>query len=85
MINYVYAQRGTYTESIFQTILCFVVFCDLTAFFFLSFMNICFDTLVSNPPLWLLVLLFAIMTLDLFTELFLRRKITFRFMLYLGI
>lgn len=61
------------------------MFVDLTAFFFLSFMNICFDTLVSDPPDWILTLLFGIMGIDLLAELFLSKRLTLRFILYLTI
>lgn len=66
MINYAYGQRNQYNSTPVRTILCGLVFADLTAFFFLSFMNICFDTIVSDPPVWLLFILFMVMALDLF-------------------
>lgn len=85
MIPYIYGKRGEYTSSLGETLLCAVVFLDLTAFFFLSFMNICFDTLVSNPPVWLMILLFLIMGADIGAELYLNRKLTWRFIFYTAV
>lgn len=83
MINYAYGQRNQYNSTPVRTILCGLVFADLTAFFFLSFMNICFDTIVSDPPVWLLFILFMVMALDLFAQLYLNRRLTFNFCLHL--
>jgi hypothetical protein len=55
---------------------------DLTAFFFLSFMNICFDTLVSDPPVWLLTILFSIMGYDLAVQLYYDKKMTIKFVIH---
>ena len=81
MITHAYSQRNQYNSTPFQTFLCGVVFTDLTIFFFLSFMNICFDTIVSQPPFALMFILFLIMFVDIIAHLYFTRKITIRFLL----
>ncbi len=48
-------------------------------------MNICFDTIASDPPRALMALLFAIMLLDLIAELYFSKKITLTFIFNLTI
>lgn len=79
MIPYAHTHLNQYNSTPLRVILCSVVFLDLTVFFFIVFMNICFDTLVSDPPPWLLLLLFGVMGLDLFAELYWRKWITVAF------
>lgn len=71
MIIYAHGQRNQYDSTPIRTILCALVFADITTFFFLSFMNICFDTIVSHPPPVLLLVLFIIMGLDIFAGFYL--------------
>lgn len=85
MINYAHGQRNQYNSTPLRTLACTVVFLDLSAFFFLSFMNICFDEIVSHPPVWLLFILFMIMALDLLAELYFKKRITIVFCLNLVI
>lgn len=83
MISHAASKLGLYEWSLLETLLCFIVFMDLTAFFFLTFMNICFDTLVADPPIWFLTILFAIMSADLGAEVYFKGGISLRFCLHL--
>lgn len=47
MIDYTYSQRNQYSNTSLRIAVSGIVFMNLTAFFFLTFMNICFDTIVS--------------------------------------
>lgn len=45
-------------------------------------MNICFDTLVSDPPTWLLTILFFIMGMDLLALLYYNKRVNIKFMVH---
>lgn len=81
MIDYAYSQRNKYNSTITRLLLSGLIFTDLTAFFFLTFMNICFDEIVSHPPFWLLFILYFIMGLDLLAELYFKRRVTISFVI----
>lgn len=85
MIGKAYARKNHYDSTTLRVLLCSIVFMDLTIFFFLAFMNICFDTIVSHPPLWLMAILFTIMALDLVAELYFKRRPSLAFVMNLMI
>ncbi len=85
MINYAYSQRNQYNSTPFMTFLCCVVFFDLTVFFFLTFLNICFENIVSDPPIWILVLLYLIMGADIGAGVYFQNKLTIKFFIDVAI
>lgn len=85
MINYAYSQRNQYNSTPVMTFLCCVVFVDLTIFFFLTFLNICFESIVSDPPIWILVLLYVIMGADIGAGLYFENKLTVKFFIDVAI
>lgn len=48
-------------------------------------MNICFENIVSNPPIWILVILYLIMGLDMLAGIYFSKKITIKFIIDLVI
>ena len=63
MINQIYGHRRYITK--FELICAVTMFLTLTFFFFYTFLNICFDTIVTDPPIALMVILFAVLLADL--------------------
>ena len=66
MIRHTHSHKRFATRT--EIIISLLVFIALTFFFFFTFLNICFENIVTHPPIPLMVFAFAILVIDLLID-----------------
>ena len=71
MIARVHSHRRYATVPELVSVTC--TFAALTFFFFFTFLNICFESIVSDPPFFLMIIMILLLGLDLGLDIYLTR------------